>query len=283
METKLSTLKKLKSLSLSQEERDLMRAHAARIVMSTPVLVTDSFFKRGVQHGLRIALSSMLFVVFIAGSVSAVANNALPGDPLYSFKINVNEEVKGLFLKTPEEKVLWQKNRIESRVSEIQTLAQTNSLTQAKQQTAEKAINSHVVALSADLTTLSDQSPNTALTVTTSLEQTLKANKTAIQNSADSTDAADTGKADAIKTVDATLAKVSNQEVQILAKEIDTINTAVNTVPNNATAALQDGTTTTTSGPVLAKNATPITASVTTAATARTASPQTSPVTPSTP
>ncbi|MDB5254940.1 MAG: hypothetical protein JWL92_316 [Candidatus Nomurabacteria bacterium] len=248
METKLSTLKNLKTLTLTSEERDLMRAHAARIVMTTPVVVTESFFKRGVQHGLRIALSSMMFVVFIAGSVSAVASNALPGDPLYSFKINVNEEVKGLFLKTPEEKVLWQKNRIENRVSEIQILAESNSLTQAKQQTAEKAINSHVAALSTDLTTLSDQSPNTALTVTTSLEQTLKANKTSIQNSSDSADKTDTGKADAIKTVDATLLKVSNQEVQILSKEIDNINTAVTTVPTDATAALKTTTTTDTAG-----------------------------------
>ncbi|MEO5646022.1 MAG: hypothetical protein ABIO57_03060 [Candidatus Paceibacterota bacterium] len=263
MEKKLSTLKKLKTISLTVEERNLMRAHAARIVISSPVLVTDSFFKRGVQHGLRIALSSMMFIVFIAGSVSAVANNALPGDPLYSFKINVNEEVKGLFLKSPEEKVLWQKNRIENRVNEIQTLAQSNSLTQAKQQTAEKAINNHVVALSADLTTLSAQSPNTALTVTTSLEQTLKANKTAIQNSADSTNTEDTGKADAIKTVDATLAKVSDQQVQILAKEIDTINTAVATVPNSASAALKD------------------TATVTPPAATQT--PATTPITPATP
>ncbi|MES2224390.1 MAG: hypothetical protein V4478_00210 [Patescibacteria group bacterium] len=238
MENLLSKLKTLKEIHLDDEERNLMRAHAARIVISTPVLVTESFFQRGVQHGLRIALSSMLFVVFIGGSVSAVANNALPGDPLYSFKINVNEEVKGLFLKSPEEKVLWQKNRIENRVNEIQTLAESHSLTQAKQQTAEKAINDHVAALSADLTTLSVQAPNTALTVTASLEQSLQANKTAIQNSPESTIAADTGKADALKTVDATLLKVSNQEVQIIAKEIDNINTAVDNVPDTASAAL---------------------------------------------
>jgi hypothetical protein len=262
MENKLSTLKKLKSISLTSEEQNLMRAHAARIVMTTPVLVTDSFFKRGVQHGLRIALSSMMFVVFIAGSVSAVANNALPGDPLYSFKINVNEEVKGLFLKTPEEKVVFQKNRIENRVNEIQTLAESNSLTQAKQQTAEKAINDHVVALSADLTTLSVQSPNTALNVTSSLEQTLKANKTAIQNSADSTDTTDTGKADAIKTVDATLLKVSNQEVQILANEINSINTAVTTVPDSGTAALTTAPATTSVTTTVASTQTPATAGI---------------------
>ncbi len=236
MENKLAKLKALKHITLTTEERNLLRAHAARITIASPILITDSFFKRGVQHGLRIALSSMLFVVFIAGSVSAVANNALPGDPLYSFKINVNEEVKGLFLKTPEEKVLFQQNRIEARVGEIQTLAQSSNLTQAKQAIAENAINDHVAALSVDLTTLA---PGTALTVTASLEQTLKANKTAIQNTPDSTNSKDTGKADALKTVDTTLQKVSNQEAQIISQEIDTLNAAVNAVPTNASAALQ--------------------------------------------
>lgn len=236
METKLTKLKIFKQAVLTDEERNLMRAHAARIVIASPVLVTESFFKRGVQHGLRIALSSMLFVIFIGGSVSAVANNALPGDPLYSFKINVNEEVKGLFLKTPEEKVVFQKQRIESRVSEIQTLAESNSLTQAKQEIAAKAINSNIAALSTNLTTLSAQAPNTALTVTASLEQSLKANKTAIENTPDST-TSDTGKADALNTVNATLRKVSNQEVQIISNEIDNINTAVTNTATNSTAA----------------------------------------------
>jgi len=246
MEHKLAKLKTLKNITLTDEERNLMRAHAARIIMTSPVLVTDSFFKRGVQHGLRIALSSMLFVVFIAGSVSAVAKNALPGDPLYSFKLNVNEEVKGLLVgTTPAEKLAFQQSRVETRVKEIQTLAETNSLTQAKQQIAEKALNSNVSDLSANLSTLSDQSPNTALTVTASLQQTLKANKTAIQNTPDSTISDDTGKADALKTVDAALLKVSNQEVQIISKEIDSINKAVTTVPDSASASLSTDTSST--------------------------------------
>jgi thiol:disulfide interchange protein len=233
MDKKLSQLKAFKQTTLTEEERNLLRAHSARIVIASPVLVTESFFKRGVQHGLRIALSSMLFVVFIAGSVSAVANNALPGDPLYSFKINVNEEVKGLFLKTPEEKVAYQQNRVETRVNEIQTLAASNSLTQAKQATAEKALNSNVQALAVDLNTLSDQAPATALTVTASLKQTLQANKATLENTPATDTAENTGKIAAINTVNATLQTVSNQEVQIISKEINNISTNVNNVPDS--------------------------------------------------
>ena len=241
MDNKLSKLKTFKKINLTDEERNLLRVHAARIVIASPVLVTESFFKRGVQHGLRIALSSMLFIVFIAGSVSAVANNALPGDPLYSFKINVNEEVKGLLLpNTPQAKIADAQYRLQTRIQEIQTLADSNSLTPAKQATAAAAINTNIAALSANLTTLSSQSPNSALSVTASLEQTLKANKTTLENTPTTGTSQDDGKAAALQTVSDTLAKVSNQEVQIISKEIDNINTGVNAVPDSASGALQD-------------------------------------------
>lgn len=238
MENKLSKLKAFKKVTLTHDERSLMRAHAARIIMSTPILVTESFFKRGVQHGLRIALSSMLFVVFIAGSVSAVANNALPGDPLYSFKINVNEKVKGLIVGAdPATQTPYLAHRVIARVNEIQTLADSNSLTQAKQEIAAKAITSQVADLSANINTLSNQSPTTALAVTASLAQTLKANKAALESTPTTTADQANSKAAAINTVNTTLQSVSDQEVQILSKEIDTINTAVNTVPTSADAA----------------------------------------------
>ncbi len=259
MEHNLSQLKKFKQVTLNDEERGIIRAHIARAMIEPPQLVTQSLFQRGVTHGLRIALSSMLFVVFVGGSVSAVANNALPGDPLYAFKINVNEEVKGLLLTTPEQKVVWQKNRIENRVSEIKTLAASKSLTKAKQATVQKALDAHVSELARELDTLSDEMPNTALTVTASLEQSLKESKQTIKDSGSTTpkqdeatdttistmstlsaepttqteEVLDSATLDALQAVDDTLAKVSAEEVKIITKEIDKISTEVNEVPQS--------------------------------------------------
>lgn len=244
MEYKLEQLKKIKTITLSNEERGLIRSHAARLVMTHAETPVPSLFFRGVQHGLRMALSAMFFVVFVGGSVSAIADSALPGDPLYSFKLNVNEEVKGAFLKTPEEKVVWQKNRIETRVNEIKTLAETNTLTKAKQEKAKQAISVHVQELSKELTVLSDESPDTALTVTASLEQSLKSSRGTLQaKSSDSAPVAATmmmkssivgdtttttppedGITAALRTVNEALDQVSKEEVKILTKEINNIS-----------------------------------------------------------
>lgn len=252
MENKLHKLKALKSILLSEEERGLIRAHVARVV-TTPLPTTPipSLFYNGVQHGLRMALSAMFFVVFVGGSVSAIADSALPGDPLYAFKLNVNEEVKGAFLNTPEEKVVFQKNRIETRVNEIQTLAASKTLTKAKQERAQAAINVHVQELSKELTTLSDEEPNTALTVTASLEESLRATRGTLEAaggtspssastlmmakiSDDSAPATITPAEEslnaALKTVNDALDQVSKEEVKILTKEINNISEEIKDV-----------------------------------------------------
>ncbi|MDQ5931006.1 MAG: hypothetical protein QG674_172, partial [Patescibacteria group bacterium] len=163
IEKKIEQLKMLKDIHLSSDERAILRASIARniqISRSTPVV---SIFHRGIQHGLRISLSTFLFVVFVGGSVSVVADNSLPGDPLYSFKINVNEEVKGAFLKTPEEKLSWQSTLIDNRLNEIKTLAASKTLTKAKQETAQRALDTHIKDFSKELSTLSDAEPGEAL------------------------------------------------------------------------------------------------------------------------
>jgi len=249
MEYKLEQLKKIKSITLSNEERGLIRSHASRLILTETPAPVPSLFFRGVQHGLRIALSAMFFVVFVGGSVSAIADSALPGDPLYAFKINVNEEVKGAFLKTPEEKVVWQKNRIENRVNEIKTLAASNTLTKAKQEKAKQAIDVHVQELSKELTALSDESPDTALTVTASLEQSLKSSRGSLQAKSSesspitatmmmrkgSTDedqiiTPEDGITAALRTVNDAIDQVSKEEVKILTKEIENIAKDMDTV-----------------------------------------------------
>lgn len=220
MEHKLSQLKQFKQVVLSDEERAYLRGRLAQSI-TAPAPLGESLFQRGMQHGLRIALSSFLFVVFVGGSISAVASNALPGDPLYVVKTDINEEIKAAFLNTPEEKVAFAKNRVEKRVSEIKTLAESKTLTKEKQAKAQKALDANISDLSKELSTLSEASPTSALSVTATLEENIKADKEAIEQALtqDTTPAA----VATLGTIDETLEKVSEQEVKIITKQIETI------------------------------------------------------------
>lgn len=230
IEKKIEQLKMLKEITLTQEERGILRASVARGIQIARSKPQVSIFYRGMEHGLRIGLSTFLFMVFVGGSVSVIADNSLPGDPLYSFKINVNEEVKGAFLKTSEDKLSWQKTRIDNRLNEIKTLAASNTLTVAKQETAQRALNIHIEEFSKELGTLSDEKPSVALEVTASLEKSLKVQKEDLKQYIVENNTAD--QENALKAVDATLKKVSDQEVKIISKEIDQLSDDINEVPD---------------------------------------------------
>lgn len=242
IDKKIEQLKILKDIHLSSEEKGILRASVARGIQvdrSTPQV---SIFHRGIQHSLRIGLSTFMFIVFVGGSVSVIADNSLPGDPLYSFKVNVNEEVKGAFLKTPEDKLSWQKSRIDNRLNEIKTLAASKTLTKAKQETAQRALDTHIEALSKELGTLSDQEPNKALEVTASLEVSLKSQKEDLKQYISEDNKED--QSNALKAIDGTLQKVSDQEVKIISKEVDQLVTDINKVPETTASKDLDKTTT---------------------------------------
>jgi hypothetical protein len=226
IEKKIEQLKILKAISLTHKEKGILRASVARGIQITQSRPQRSYFYTGIQHGLRIGLSTFLFIVFVGGSVSVVADNSLPGDPLYSFKINVNEEVKGAFIKGSEDKLAWQQTRIDNRLNEIKTLAASKTLTKAKQETAQRALDTHIEALSAELSTTDTTE---ALKVTANLEASLQTQKEDIEKIADSTELE---KAQALKAIDTTLKKVSDQEVKIISKEIEALSLDIKNVPD---------------------------------------------------
>lgn len=225
IEKKLAQLKTLKTISLTEEEKGVLRASVARKIQMARPSSQESLWQLGVRHGLRIGLSTFLFMVFVSGSVSVVADNSLPGDPLYSFKVNVNEEIKGAFMKTPAEKLSWEQRRIDNRLNEIKTLASTQTLTKAKQAKAQQALDTHLAKVSAKLETLSDEEPNKALAVTAELETTLKANKEAIAIIV--AEKSQEEKNEALKAVDESLKKVSDEELKIVTKEIQKLATDI--------------------------------------------------------
>lgn len=227
IEQKLEQLKSLKQERLSMDEAHSLRAHIAHLVVTHPVVARTPLYQRAMHHGLRVMLSTFIFMIFVAGSVSVVADNALPGDPLYAFKVNVNEEIRSALLSTSEKKAAYQTNRIDTRLNEIKTLAETKTLTKAKQVTVQKALDDHITALSKELDTASTQD---ALKVTNDLEANLKAQKASIETSADTSD---TEKSDVLEVYDNALMKVSQQEVQIISKEIDSIESDVQNTDTN--------------------------------------------------
>jgi len=85
-----------------------------------------------------IAIALVIAAAF-GGGTALAAQNALPGDILWGFKVHVNESLEGAMSSSDVAKTNWDIAAIETRLAEAQTLAAHDTLTAQTQ--AEIAAN----------------------------------------------------------------------------------------------------------------------------------------------
>lgn len=102
------------------------------------------------------ALAVVLVTVSLGGTAYA-AEDALPGDALYAFKLDVNEQVQGAFALTDESKADWSLERARRRLEEASTLALTGRLTPEASASLEQNLNASLADAESHASTLADQ------------------------------------------------------------------------------------------------------------------------------
>ena len=115
-------------ISLTREERAFMRSYLETLSNAKPVHVQApvpspyayfSFFMQPVR------MVALLLIIAVTGSATTVAasGSALPGEALYSLKVNVNEPLQGVLAFSPNEKADVEIRHAEERLKEIQLLS----------------------------------------------------------------------------------------------------------------------------------------------------------------
>ena len=79
---------------------------------------------------MSIFAAIVLAVLLGGGGTSLAAQAALPGDVLYPVKVNINEEVRGVFALSAEAKAEWQAERTRFRIEEAEKLAAEGKLSE---------------------------------------------------------------------------------------------------------------------------------------------------------
>jgi hypothetical protein len=85
-----------------------------------------SYFFRALR--LTPTFVAIIGILVIGGTLSASAENALPGNALYPIKLAVNERVRGLFISSGENKAAWNIELATRRLDEAETLASRGRL-----------------------------------------------------------------------------------------------------------------------------------------------------------
>lgn len=121
----------LKSIHLSEEEKKAGRNALLQFMDRNPMVKKPGVFERFFARTRRtlMATSAAFMVLLIStGGVTYASESSLPGDLLYDFKVEVVEEVQGVFKLTPEAKAEWDAKRMQRRFDEAEELENQGKL-----------------------------------------------------------------------------------------------------------------------------------------------------------
>lgn len=112
-------------LRMTPEEKAAMKSRLFGMPSYTPR--QSPYFVFSYQFA-RVALAAVLVLVLAGGGTAYAAEGALPGSPLYTVKVNVNEPVRVALASTPAAKAAVNAQIATTRVEEAEALAQAGQL-----------------------------------------------------------------------------------------------------------------------------------------------------------
>lgn len=176
-------LRELRGITLADKAKARLRAdlsayadfHAAVPVEATSSLAGGSFAWLSI-HAWSRAGAALLAVLLLAGGTAYASEDALPGSPLYTVKVNIKEPIEVALATSPREKAEKHAELAEKRLEEATKLAVSASLDEGTQAYLEQEFGEHVDGSLAAADTLAENGEEEAsLDVRSHLESSLVA------------------------------------------------------------------------------------------------------------
>ncbi len=217
-------IKRAKLERLSENEKNTLRAKILEFIAYNPIrgkmpaLREKNYISIFEVRSFVKAAAFLLIIAVVAGGsgVSYAAQNSLPGETLYSIKVNVNEAIEEGFARSPEAKVAVQSKKVERRLEEAQTLAKTNKLSADNQKIVIAQIEEHIEELEEGIAALrEDGEVELVLETTAKLAPVMEAHKEILEKSGD--EGENNGAENLIAKVEDGIKAVENEENETIA------------------------------------------------------------------
>ncbi len=124
-----SGVKKLKQIRMTEAEKSRLYKNILNSEVESPFVYSSSFSFSSFHFVLahRVMALSLILVISFGGLVYA-SDDALPGEALYSMKVDMLEPILDQFNQTAEEKIAWEEKKVERRLQEAEALLEKDEL-----------------------------------------------------------------------------------------------------------------------------------------------------------
>ena len=163
-------------------------------------------------------------VLFVSGGTLSLAENTLPGDALYSLKININEEVRDIAALTPEAKARLAIDVTERRLQEAASLSAQGRFDQNSQNIIKKALTKNVDQFKNRVASLVQRSDFAAAQqLAVDFESSLKAHELILEKISNDTGSSTTNTANTENTngISALISSIRSQIATSTASRVD--------------------------------------------------------------
>ncbi|OGC89077.1 hypothetical protein A3D70_01645 [Candidatus Adlerbacteria bacterium RIFCSPHIGHO2_02_FULL_54_18] len=106
---------------------------------------------------MPLIILALLVAAAVGGGASVAAQNALPGEPLWVFKVQVNERVGATLAPGDKAKAGWDIALVRERMEEAEILAAEGALSTSAQAASKANINTHIQGLSRRVAALQER------------------------------------------------------------------------------------------------------------------------------
>jgi hypothetical protein len=162
----------LKSFSLTERERTNIRLHLAALVDEYPATaplrvraggrISEALASRHTLFGSRSVAAALVLVMVVGVTTSYAAETALPGDPLYAVKVNINEPVERATVAASQSSTQWDVTLTSRRLEEAEKLAASGTLTPSKAAIVQTQLTADTQSFDANVAALATSTTDAA-------------------------------------------------------------------------------------------------------------------------
>ncbi len=226
-------IRKANDVKMTAHEK---RAMLSRILGPSGIPSPYSFFLMVMEYRQRIVVAAVIVAfVLTSGGTSFAAASALPGEALYSIKVNVNEEIQSFVAVSADAKVKVEVKRTEKRLEEAETLSKTGKLNAETQTIIENNIEKHSETIKENIATLaSENATATVKEVIDDLSSSIEAYEVTLNIIASSS----VSSSSTDESIDALITKVNEvkDELEIIGDDVAVAAGEASSTPSTETA-----------------------------------------------
>ncbi len=131
-------IQELKSLRLTAAEKAAMLETVLKTPIASPYSVETMVYAYARRFSVAVAFG--LVLVLTSGTLAFASLQSLPGEKLYSVKVEVLEPLRGVLAVTPDEKLEWEGEKVARRLAEAEELADEDKLEEGEIEKLEQEI-----------------------------------------------------------------------------------------------------------------------------------------------